>query len=104
MKPPLEKVTQSAICDYLALKKYFFWRQNTAPIFDKGFYRPMPKYSLKGVADIIVVHKGTVIFIEVKRKGAKLSEAQEEFQQRCYDAGVLYVVADSLDDVVAFGL
>lgn len=52
-----ESDIQRAICDCLALKKHFFWRQNTTPIFDptKKTFRKMPKYSLKGVPDIIVL-------------------------------------------------
>lgn len=103
----LEKEIQLAICDYLALKKYFFWRQNTAPIFDKaaGFYRPLPKYAMRGVSDIILIGKGGfVVFIEVKRKGQKLSPHQEAFKKECEKLGAVYLVATSLDDVIAYGL
>ena len=58
MAKTLEKEIQLAICEYLAYKRYFFWRQNTIPVFDKGHYRPMPKFSINGVPDIILVHKG----------------------------------------------
>ncbi len=103
----LEKEIQLAICDYLALKKYMFWRQNTVPIWDaKGqFFRGMPKYALRGVPDIILIKKGgTVIFIEVKRQGAKLSEAQEEFKARCAQMKAVYIIAYSLDDIIRAGL
>lgn len=103
----LEKEIQLAICDYLALKKYFFWRQNTSPIFDikTGFYRPLPKYAMRGVSDIILIRKGgQVCFMEVKREKGKLSEGQIEFKRRCDDTGAEYVVVTSLDDVIALGL
>ena len=107
MKKILEKDIQLAICDYLALKGYkLFWRQNTTPVFEQksGFYRPMPKYSMKGVADIIIIKDGKAIFIEVKRKGNKLSEAQEEFKAKCEMVGARYITAYSLDDIIAEGL
>lgn len=107
MKPQLEKEIQLAICDYLALKKYFFWRQNTTPIWDgkDGAFRAMPKYSMRGVADIILIGKGGfIVFIEVKRKGGKLSEYQEVFKALCEKWGATYIVANSLDDVINAGL
>lgn len=99
-----ENDIQNAICEYLALKKYFFWRQNTAPTIQfnggQAQFRRMPKYALRGVPDIIVVHKGKVIFLEVKRPKGKLSEYQYEFQQRCAVNDVDYHVVYSVDDVM----
>lgn len=107
MANPLEKEIQLAICDYLALKKRFFWRQNTSPIFDKasGFYRPLPKYAMRGVSDIILIgNQGFVVFIEVKRKGGKLSGYQEAFKKECEKVGATYLVANSLDDIIDAGI
>ena len=107
MKEPLEKAIQLAICDYLSLKKYFFWRQNNVPMFDwkDKTYRAMPKYSLKGVSDIILIRKGgKVCFLEVKRKKGILSEHQIEFKRRCEEVGAEYYMVTSLDDVIAIGL
>ncbi len=109
MKSPLEKVVQKSILDYLTYKRYFMWRNNNTPIFqfDKGNprFRAMPKYTMKGIPDIIVItDSGAIIFIECKRKGAKLSEAQEIFKQNCERRGVKYITATSLDEVIAEGL
>lgn len=99
-----ENDIQNAICEYLALKKYFFWRQNTAPTIQftegKAQFRRMPKYALKGVPDIIVVGEGEVIFLEVKRPKGKLSEFQIEFQNKCKERNVAYHVVYSIDDVM----
>jgi hypothetical protein len=37
------------ICDYLALKKQLFWRNNNTPIYDPAAqrFRAMPKYTMK---------------------------------------------------------
>ncbi len=68
IKPKLEKDIQREICDYLALKGYFFWRSNNIPVFDKGKFRAMPKYSLKGLPDIQMLHNGKYIGLEIKRQ------------------------------------
>jgi hypothetical protein len=98
---------QRAICDYLALKKHFFGRQNTAPVFDpvNKRFRSLPKYSMRGVPDIIVISKGgDFIGIEVKGEKGMLSEHQEAFRKLCNEHGVTYIVAKSVDDVIAQGL
>jgi hypothetical protein len=70
---PLERDIQSSICDYLAAKRHFFWRQNTAPSIQKSAdgwaFRRLPKYAKRGVPDIIMVHVGRPYFLEVKRPG-----------------------------------
>lgn len=102
----LEKEIQNAVCQYLEMKHYFFWRQNVVPIFDKtrGFYRPMPKYSLNGVPDIIVINKGIFIGLEVKQPKGKQSDNQKLFELACKKAGGRYHIITSIDDVIALGL
>lgn len=96
---------QSIICDYLALKKYFFWRQNNISVFDGQNFRALPKYAMKGVADIILVkEKGKICFLEVKTDKGQLSENQVGFRQKCLEKGAEYYVVRSLDDVMALGL
>lgn len=103
---PLEKEIQLAICDYLAMKKHFFWRQNTNGMYDptKKVFRAMPKYSMNGVPDIIVVKDGYFIGLEVKRKGSKQSQGQKDFEKLCKEAGGEYYVVSSIDDLVEVGL
>jgi hypothetical protein len=98
----------SAICDYLAAKRYFFWRQNTAPAIQKSAdgwaFRRMPKHAKRGVSDIILVHVGQPYFLEVKRRGTYQSPEQKAFQAEAEKAGALYAVVRSIDDVQALGL
>lgn len=104
---PLEKEIQLACCQYLELKKHFFWRQNTAPTFDvtKQTFRAMPKYALKGVPDIIVVTDGGyVVFIEVKRPKAKQRPDQIEFEKRCKEVGAEYYVISDVTQLKEIGL
>jgi VRR-NUC domain-containing protein len=104
----LEKEIQLAICKYLELKKYFFWRQNNVPIFDPGKgggFRSMPKYSMKGIPDIIVIKQdGKVCFLECKTPTNTQSESQKIFQKKCEEKNAEYFVVTSLDDVQAIGL
>lgn len=100
-----ESNIQLAICDYLSLKKYFFWRQNTTPVFEQksGFYRPMPRYSMRGVPDIIIIKNGKFIGLEVKRPKGKQSDNQLEFQKNCIINKAEYFVVTSIDDVIKLG-
>lgn len=106
MSKVLEKDIQLAICEYLTIKRHFFWRQNVIPPFDKktGHYRPMSKYTMTGVPDIIVIKNGIFIGLECKRKGGKQSDAQIEFQRRTELAGGKYYTVKSVIDVINIGL
>mgnify|MGYP001595897840 CR=1 FL=1 len=68
-----------ALCDYLALRKRFFWRQNTAPLYREGRFFAMPKYALKGVPDIIVIDD----------TGMTLEEKLKEVLKRLEKHGIL---------------
>lgn len=94
------------ICDYLELKRHFFWRNNNIPVYDtkREAYRAMPKYTPKGLPDIILIKDGRFVGIEVKNAKGKLSPHQEVFSARCKQYGALYHVVRSLDDVIKLGL
>ena len=98
----------SAICDYLAAKRHFFWRQNTTPAVQKSVdgwaFRRMPKHAKKGVPDIIVIHQARFVGLEVKRSDGRLSADQQEFQRGCEAQGGHYHLVRSLDDVQRIGL
>jgi hypothetical protein len=103
---PLEKDIQRAICEYLEFKKYFFWRSNNIPVFGENnaghrTFRALPKYTPRGLPDIILVHKGKFVAIEVKRPSAKLRPEQEEFALRCITNGVEYWKVTSLGELLA---
>ncbi len=103
---PLEVDIQSGICDYLALRKVFFWRQNVAPIYNSKTerFRAMPKYSLTGVSDIIALKGGTAYFIEVKRPKGVQSGNQKVFEQLVTSNGGVYKVVTCIEDVQLLGL
>jgi hypothetical protein len=106
-----EKQAQAAICEYLAIrmrqKKLMFWRNNNVPVFDTGFqgFRKLPEHTLKGSPDIIVVHNGSFIGLEVKGSGKKLSADQLDFQKLVKEVGGgEYYRVTSIDDLKVLGL
>lgn len=102
----LETQVQSAICEYLTLKRHFFTRVNSTGIFDPvlGIHRKPSKYTRRGMSDILLVHIGRAYFIEVKRPGGKQSPDQKLFQEDVEKSGGLYALVSSVDDIIALGL
>jgi hypothetical protein len=96
-----ESQIQNAVCDYLAINRFFFWRQNTIPVYDpvRKAFRRMPKYSMNGVSDIIWIYRGAAIFIEVKTPKGKLSESQKEFKTRIEEEGGYYFIVRNFEDI-----
>lgn len=105
----LEKDIQRAICDWLALGNYFFWRSNNTPVYGASGrnhdgamrFRALPKYTPRGLPDIIVIHRGKFVALEVKRPGQKLRPEQADFGMRTVVAGGEYHKVCSLKDVLA---
>lgn len=91
----------NVICDYLRWEKVVFWRQNNIPVYDatRKVFRKMPKYSRKGVSDIIILINGKSIFVEAKRPKGKMSDSQKDFKVLVESAGCPYHVCRSLEDI-----
>ena len=96
---------QRQICDYLALKGHTFWRVNNIPAYDptRGTFRAMPKYSMAGVSDILLILKGVLWCIEVKGKSPQ-SDSQKEFERKVINVGAEYHIVRSVEDVIKLGL
>lgn len=101
----LEKDIQREICEWLEDNKYFFWRSNNIPVFGRSrdggtmAFRRMSKYTPKGVPDILVVHNGDFIGLEVKRAKALLRPEQVAFGLKMYANGAYYRRVSSVEDV-----
>jgi len=104
-----ETEIQSAICDYLTLRRIFYYRQNNIPAtFIDGTgnrqFRRLPKHTPRGIPDILAIKDGRPIFLEVKAEKGKQSEAQIDFEYSAVKAGAQYAVVRSIEDVQAIGL
>lgn len=96
-----------AVGHYLTLKKHFFWRNNTIPppIHNNGklAFRRMPKFSMNGTPDFILIKDGFFIGLEVKDKGTQ-SKEQKIFQAKCKENGAEYYLIRSITDLQNVGL
>ena len=106
-----ESTIQTSICEYLELRRHFFWRSNNTAIYDSSrkIFRALPKYAKKGVPDIIVIQKGTGTFIGLEVKKPKPKKTYQSKDQKLFESGItacggLYYVVRSIDDVQAIGL
>jgi hypothetical protein len=85
VKPPKESEIQSAILDYLVLRRHFAVRLNNIPAFNRNAdgsitMRRLPKHTPRGVADILCIHVGRPYFLEGKRPGTHQSPEQKAFE------------------------
>jgi hypothetical protein len=93
-----EKDIQKSILEWLQLKKYFCWRNNTGGFKNsKGhFYR----FGSVGSGDILgLTRSGQFFSIEVKAPGKKPTDQQAQFIEEVKRNGGISFVAHSLEDV-----
>ncbi|MEK6881206.1 MAG: hypothetical protein AABY22_16415 [Nanoarchaeota archaeon] len=99
--PLIEKEIQRLVLDYLTIKKFFHWRNNSGAMVSeykgkKRFFR----FGETGSPDIFALIKGTLYGIEIKSIKGKQNENQQEYEQRFKKAGGTYILAYSLEDVI----
>lgn len=98
LKPKVsEHEVQSAILDWLKVKRIFHYRQNTGGARLNGFH---VRFGVPGAPDIVAVVKGSFVGIEVKKRGESQSEKQKEFEINLNRAGGKYILAYALEDVI----
>lgn len=99
----LEKDIQRAILDYLKVRGYVHFRNNS------GVFRPenadgsrrFVRFGAVGTGDIVGLTKqGRFFSIEVKRQGSKPTPDQLAFMENVSKSGGLAILAYSLDDVI----
>jgi hypothetical protein len=96
-----EQDLEKACIEYLSfLPETFAWKNQTGgtPITSNGrtFIKKAP---CTGVSDITIIHKGKVMFVELKVPKGKQSENQKEFQRNVEIAGGSYFIITSLADL-----
>jgi hypothetical protein len=75
-----------------------FWRNNTGVGATRG--GSVIRFGLPGSPDIIGVHRGRSVGIEVKTPTGRLSKQQCRFQQAFEAAGGIYIVARSVSEAI----
>lgn len=104
-----ESDIQNSICEYLELRGRCFFRLNNIPAFNRHAngsitMRRLPKYTPKGLPDIVVVQGGMFVALEVKRPKTYQSKEQKEFQAWVEKHSGKYFVVRSIEDVQKIGL
>ena len=57
-------------------------------------------YTFRGFSDLVAFYKHKIYFIEVKSPKGKQSDDQKLFQECVEGAGLTYILARSVDDVL----
>ena len=95
---------QKQILDYLIVKGYFHWRMPIGGVPQQNRGKMIFKKSpIKGFPDIMGVllnNPGKLFGIEVKTPIGKLSKDQKIVRDKFLEAGCVFIVARSLEDVI----
>ena len=91
-----------SIINFLNYSGHLVWRNNTTGIYDLKTKRFRKHHGIKGVPDIIGIHRdtGKFIGIEVKVGKDRLSADQKTFIESSTSKGAIVIVAKCLDDVI----
>jgi hypothetical protein len=81
------------------LREGFFWRNNSGALPNRQ--GRMVTFGLIGSGDILGAHCGRAVAIEVKSEAGRQHISQQRFQAAWERAGGIYIIARSVDDVMA---
>ena len=101
-KPGLsEQEIKRQITDWLTLKRYFWWPNNTGAfkVSYKGKGRFI-RFGKKGSPDVYLLRKGILFGIETKSDKGFQSQVQKEFEVEFTRAGGVYLLCFSLEDAM----
>lgn len=99
-----ESQIQAEMCKWLEARGFFFWRQNNIPVYG----RALPKWTPKGLPDILVIYKEKFVALEVKRpegiykdrkRKPTATPDQLHFKRRVEEAGGLYFFVTSIEEL-----
>lgn len=84
--------------DYLKMKGIYCWRQNQAavPLAGGGFRRFS---GLRGVSDILGIHQGRFLAVEVKTPIGRVSDYQKRFLSEIQARGGIALIVRSVDEL-----
>lgn len=92
-----ESDTQRTILDWLKLHRVLHWRNNVGGAKLGGYF---VKFGVPGLPDIFAIRGGKIYGIEVKAAKGRQSQLQHDFQLDFTEAGGIYLLARSLEDVM----
>lgn len=99
-----EKDVQNSCLEYLARKRYFFFRLNNMPVWSGTHFRSMGEYTPKGLPDCVLIKDGKFIGLEFKGSTGRLSADQDIVRYKIKEAGGDYHVIRSIDDLQLIGI
>jgi hypothetical protein len=87
---------------YLRVRGVFCYRNNTGAARAGNRF---VSFGFPGSPDIIgILGDGRFLGVECKSATGRQSEAQKEFERKATERGAVYIVARSVDDLIATGL
>jgi hypothetical protein len=103
IRPPREDAIHAAIVEFLTIAGHsrllYFHPANGSLVSPSArmYFARLGVYP--GVPDLcFVLPDKTVAFMEIKREGGRLNEAQQAFQARCALLGLKYSICRSIND------
>lgn len=95
-----EKDLQLSIIKYLKMLGATVGKTKMTGIRNKHGQMFFDPYTFRGFPDLAIFYENKMLFVEVKAKGNGQSPEQITFQKLCISAGIKYILAYSLDDVI----
>lgn len=100
---PTERQIQTQICLWLRLQRntLLAWEQTQSGFFDtrtKTFRKHLQVLPSNGVADILIVYRGHLLELEVKKQNGKQSDVQKYHEQSLRKNGGFYFIVHSLEE------
>jgi hypothetical protein len=95
-----ESEIQKAILEFLSASAVFYWRCNLGGVRRSGI--GLTKNPMRGFPDVAGICPGSVgrlFAIEIKTPTGRLSDDQKKWEAKLKAAGVVYVIATSVEDV-----
>ena len=99
-----ESQLQRAVIQFLKLSGapnlIFFACPNGVPMARRTIAHQLSIGLLPGVADLVIVHDGQAMFLEIKAKGGKQQPSQIAFEKLCKANSSAYAVVDNINDAI----
>jgi hypothetical protein len=99
--PTPEGIIQLQILKYLKGKGCVCGKTKTMGV-KRGRFFCLDPYTFRGFPDVVAFYKNKIYFIEVKSKVGRQSDDQKGFQKLAESAGLIYILARSVDEIMKY--